>query len=275
MADRRYHLAGLLLLGMVARVCAATPTEAYLAARDRAIASIADDGTAVTKASEEKENSFLATLEPMVKALVGSINLKGFPFTGKANVDALSGGTDFGKLDGIAVTSTDGKTELIVSTIPLLDAWSKITYPNGLTAAGQPSDFITQAIRNDARAEVAALIPVIGRSPGDTAAAALFLFAQDIVGSNLPNKIAVTVTHQGRVFLFVQKVSVAQIPACKAAFDRDNKLAAAALDMGQDDSDRFGHCFARSAMLQPWFKRITTQAQALVDVVSHPVGHSP
>lgn len=285
MADRRYRLIGCLLLMTTVIAHAATPTEVYLTARDKAIASVAGDGPAFTQAGEEKENRLLAALEPMIRAVVGPIGLKGFSSRGKANVDTLAGNADFGKLDGLAATSTDGKARVIVSTVPLLEAWEKANFPEGLTPASQPGDFITQAVRNDAHAFVSAVIPVVVHDAGDTASAALFQFAQDDVGSHLPNKVAVTVVRQGRVFVFVQAASVAQIPACKAVFDSDSKVTAVAmktlqnakdqdeavtlriLAMGQADSDRFGSCFAKEAASQPWFKKVASQAQALVNIV--------
>ena len=74
----------------------------------------------------KSERQALKALDPMIRALVGPVHVPGFLPPGKPNVDQVSGGVGFGKLDGIVLASGGGKAFAIVSTVPLLDAWRKV-----------------------------------------------------------------------------------------------------------------------------------------------------
>lgn len=235
------------LLTSVSLTRAGTPTDAYLAIRDKEVAALA--GLEYTDASEEMERLALEALDPMIRSLVGPVHIPGFLPPGKPNVDQISGGTSFGKLDGMRLPSTDGKAFMIVSTILLLDAWRKATVHGHPDPFRQPGDFITSAVANDASAEVVARIPVVARGVRDRAGAVLMLFAQDVFGGYLPRQVAVSVVRGGRMFLIIEDIAAAPIPECAS-------------------TDHYGACLSSHAPAQPWFRRISERSQALVDLVS-------
>ena len=267
------------LLTSASLAWAGTPTDAYLATRDKAVAELA--GPQYTDADAERERQALKALDPMIRALVGPVHVPGFLPPGKPNVDQVSGGVGFGKLDGIVLASGGGKAFAIVSTVPLLDAWRKVPGLGHSDPFRQPGDFITSAVANDSSAEVVARIPVAAHGRGDRVGAVLMLFAQDLGGTYLPDKVAVTVIHGGQAFLVIEEVVAAPIPECVAAFERQDAAARAGGWSVHDSAanrrmsakvqaaiDRYEACLSARAPSQPWFRRASERAQVIVDLVS-------
>jgi hypothetical protein len=272
---------------------AQTPADAYLAARDKAITALAPvEGKEPTAADDARETRALKTLLPLLRAAVGPIGLRGFPAQGESNVDALTPGTDFGKLDGVAAKSRDGKTTVLVTTVPLLRAWlaghrdwwkgDADNPPQDMAAAFASDGFITQAFSNDARATKFADIPVVRADA--IVGAMLFIFSQDQIAPNTPDEIAVSVALGDKVFVFTQPTRTASIPECKTAFDRahvateavlkhyqasgakDDALFETYTKMGEADDAAFIRCYGEHVATQAFYPALVRQAQALADL---------
>jgi hypothetical protein len=99
-------------------LAASSPTQAYLSARDKAIA-VAES----PEINDERDQRAPDGLQTMVRALVGPICVKGFPAQGTNHLTTLTSEIGFGMLDGLTASSLDGKTQLVVTTKPLLLAW--------------------------------------------------------------------------------------------------------------------------------------------------------
>jgi hypothetical protein len=286
-----------MLLCMAVPAGAASPTESYLAARDAAIADLQHGGNEQWMAAAGKrEKRALDGLRRMVGDLVGPLDISGFPRRDASNIDTLeSGDVDFGKLDGVAAKSLDGKTTVMVTTEPLLRAWLKghrnwwadtaHTLPEDVAVAFRTDDFYTQALSNEAHAFKFAEIPVVARAQGGVAGALLIMFGQDFMAPQSPDTIVVSVVRDGRVYVFSEKVSakVGQIPACNAAFERDREAACDLLaayraaktkdpalfrkytSMDAMSDANFRHCFAEHIGTQGYYPALVRQAQALVD----------
>jgi len=88
-----------------------TPTSAYLVARDKAVAAIRDgaDGQPA-KAADDHSTPASVNLQAMLRNIVGPIQIVGFPTEGTTYFNPLEEGIGSGKLDGLSVTSFDGKS---------------------------------------------------------------------------------------------------------------------------------------------------------------------
>ncbi len=270
----------------------AATTQDYLTARDKAIATLTDPSR---DPLGKREDLALAALEPMIEALVGRLDLPGFPPRGTSNVTELSPGVSFGALDGITADSADGKTRLIVSTAALTQAW---LYRHQTWWQGQPNNppadiesalasasFYTQAIATGTRFTKFADLPVTS-SDKAPAAAILMEFSQDSVAPTPPDQMAVGVEHNGRIFLFFTHVVIDQIPACKTAYDHDNATAEDMLGKYQAGggksqglfekyltlanaaTENYRVCFGQDIASQPGGAALAQQAQSLVDLVT-------
>ena len=121
---RAIHLAILVLLPTtLAR--AASPEEAYIAARDRAIGDIKrTEKTLSPEAWSKKQDVATTDLLARLKSVIGEISLPGLPATAKLNNDTLSASDEgFGKLDGLLFATEDYRTSAVVTTEGLLKRW--------------------------------------------------------------------------------------------------------------------------------------------------------
>ena len=102
-----------------------SPTQIYLDKRNEVISkaekgSQAEDGMPL----EKMEAELNGPLKKMIRNAIGSFNIKGFPKKWEYNIDSLyRGDPGFYALDGMRAASLDGKTQAVVSTVPLLRAW--------------------------------------------------------------------------------------------------------------------------------------------------------
>jgi hypothetical protein len=283
-----------LLFHAVVCVMAATPTADYLAARDRAIAALATtNGEAA--ADQAREQAALDELEQRVRLIVGPIGIPGFPEPGDSNLGTLSPGVDLGKLDGVTAKDANGTT-VYVSTSALLDAWlaghrnwwgrSHAKLPQNAAAAFKISDFYTQAISPDAAATIFAELPLAHGPEVRSATALLLAFAQDGPAPNPPDELVVAVVRDGRAILLVRPLNLVQIPSCKSAWDRDNKVARGVLDdytksslrdgamfgkyvrLDAAANDNFIRCFGERFRPSADYEATRERAQALLDRVS-------
>src|SRR5262249_25110564 len=116
-----------ILLWFPAAGSAASPEQAYLAARDgyiKAFQHIATDG------DYDKRKGALDEVEAQLRRIVGPTTLAGFPAEGKIHLDTLTTEDEgFGLLDGLVYaipldqTGIGDKVSVVVTTRSLFDAW--------------------------------------------------------------------------------------------------------------------------------------------------------
>jgi hypothetical protein len=139
-----------------------------------------------------------------------------------------------------------------------------------VAAAFRSPSFYTQAISPGSAAFIFGELPLVPR-PGDHDTTAVLLsFAQDFPAPDPPRDIAVAVVRDGRAIILVQAIKhrLAQIPACQASWERNNKTAAEAPAAAEAANSDFMRCFDhrfRSAAAD--YAATARQAQALLDRV--------
>jgi hypothetical protein len=104
---------------------AISPEEAYLAARDRYIASFKTTPSAKDeKAVFARHDKAIRDLEHQLKPIVGPFSASGFPAEGKLNLVSLfPDDIGFGMLDGLVYGEGESAKSIVVTTDSLLDKW--------------------------------------------------------------------------------------------------------------------------------------------------------
>jgi hypothetical protein len=283
---------------------AATPEQAYIAARDAAIAKIKAMDAANTEAAKKNpstsddsavidfDKKASAALERQMRTIVGPVAIKGMDGDGALNLDTLlEGDEDFGLLDGMVYGRLDAKTRVIVTTDSLLARWlhqHKVWWGKDSTgipmnpgAAVKVDAFYTQAVLTDAAIMRFAELPL--RKPAGAAFAFAMLAARS--QSDVPAKadeIFIATAQGGRVFIANTKEfdAVGPIASCdKVRSDLVAKSVAAAEEPGLSDAARqkksqalsgksdseFLRCFAEKASQQDGSAAAAAAAQALMD----------
>ena len=290
--------AALILAGLsLTPAAAATAEDAYIAARDAAIAKIkaAEDAEPKnpTGGDDDKvlalDKAARAALERQMRGIVGQVAIKAMHDQGALNLDTLiEGDEDFGLLDGMVYGGADAKTRVIVTTDGLFrrwlgqhkDWWGKDSppLPQEPSAAMKDNDFYTQAVLTDSAivryADIVITVP-----PGTVFAYAMLAArTQDALPANA-DEVFVALSRDGRVFVANTKEfkAVGPIPACEAIRSDLAKQAAdaakSANPAAQDKADalsarsdaEFLKCFAAKAPQQAGFAEAAKAAQALLD----------
>ncbi len=287
--------------GPLPSAAAATPEQAYIAARDASIAKIKaavkaekrgpmdNYGAAIIKMEEKAR----ADLEQQMRVIVGPAAIKGMDDDkGALNLDTLiEGDEDFGLLDGMVYGAPDAKTRVIVTTDTMFALWlrehknwqgpNSASMPQQPSAAVKTDDFYSQAVLTDAAIMRFAELPV--HKPAAAAFAYAMLAAR--TQSEVPpqaDEVFVAAALGKRVFVANTKefAAVGPIAACdRIRGDLTKKAEDAAQEPGLDDEARlkksealsakseseFLRCFAAQARHQPGFAAAVTAAQALLD----------
>jgi hypothetical protein len=288
-------LIALLLLCPIA-ASAATPEEAYFAARDGHIAKF----SAIRNIGEEDLENHQRARDELVRLLrpiVGPVAVKGFLPQGRTNLDSLFKGDEgFGLLDGLLFSSADDKTHLTVTTEALLDHWLKehkdwweppvANVPQDVTAALKSEAFYNQAIMTDAAIMKYAELPVKRPAQASFAFAMLVARSQD-VAPRAPDELIVSVVGGGRVLVVSAPASAKMnpIPACQeirraaerktakareaaASQPNDDKLSEQVTRLQEEGDAAFRGCYAQRAKSQAAYAALARRAQALVDLLS-------
>jgi hypothetical protein len=283
------NFAVLALLAVASPAFAAGASEqAYLAARDRAVATLKH---MTGNKQDAAERRLRAGLEAQLKSVINPPPLKDFPGSGTISPESLIQ-TDIGAdgLDGLVFRNGDENT-VLVTTDGLLKAWLKAhkTYWKDLPnppvepeAAFHSEAFYTQAASPDAAVSIFATLPI--RKPdGATLAAALLVQEAQDIAVEPPEQIAVAVAKGGRVFIAIVKAAAkpAPIAACEAVWkDSQARSEAAAKAYRQDapksadestrleneGAEAFHKCWSEKASTIPTFPALTQQAQSLADL---------
>jgi hypothetical protein len=279
----------------------ATPAQAdplqdnYLSTRNRYIADfkkIEDSGNLGGDFSKKQEQA-LSILQKQMDQIIGRLSLKGFPAQGKLTLDTLSvNDVGFDTLDGLLYISEGDKSQVIVTTKNLFDAWllarrklwaKPDVAPKTLEEALTSQEFYTFAISADAAVSKFAELPLEKPAGVDTAYALLDARSQD-VAPRTPDEIIVSFTQDGKLFIASAPVQtkIGPIAACEKianAIDARAKKALAAYEGARrkneklfDDYTRletksdvdYRKCYGEEIARQPFLPRLKDEAQALL-----------
>jgi hypothetical protein len=277
---------------------AASPEETYFAARDAAIQKIQalEDAKKGEDATKEQDRGF-ADLTQQMRKIMGPIAIKGMPAEGALNLSTLyTGDEGYGMLDGLAFTSADEKTRVIVTTESIFNTWLKshkdwwgdkvANVPQDMKEALVTDAFYTQAIQTDAAVMQFTKLPL--RAPAKTT----FLFAMLAARSQdaspaAPDEIFVTLVQGGRVFVANTPLEkkFAAVPACdqvrqaqekkadamyeryEATERKDEKLFDQYTAAREEADTLFLRCYADAGLKQAAFAPAVKQAQAFLDTL--------
>jgi hypothetical protein len=224
---KAFVLAALLLLPIGA--AALSPEDAYLAARDRYIASFKTSASAKDeKAALARQDHAVRDLEEQLKAIVGPFSASGFPAEGKLNLVSLfSDDIGFGMLDGLVYGEGESAKSIVVTTDSLLDKWllgrpkgrSIDDIPTSAAAAVKTENFYAQAVNSDSAAANYGEIPVAAPPGAKFAHAMLSLIGNGPLVPGTPDRIFVALEQRGRVFIVSEKLTtpVPPVPTCDDA----------------------------------------------------------
>ncbi len=250
------------LLALPAAASAASPEQAYLAARDAYIKTVGHDDT---DRGFEQRNVALADLEAQLRKIIGPTTLPGFPAEGKIHLDGLSPEDEgFGLLDGLAYAiplddkGIDEKVSVVVTTRTLFETWLR-AHKTSLQAAPKSDEFYRQALSTDAGVVVFAPLPVAKPSwAGTERAYAVTAKTEGTVGP-------IAACERNRQQLKTQA------DAAQAAYEKSGAKNTALIDKSfklQERADRaYVQCFATRAKDDGGFAAAVKQAQALIDLL--------
>jgi hypothetical protein len=272
---------------------AASPEEKYFETRDNFIREFEKASTPLDSLAEqdqhaldEKDRHALAELEKQLKAIVGPVNVEGFPKEGKINLETLQNGDlGFGQVDGLRFTAK--QEYLFVTTDNILKKYlaGQPQLPKDLAELSRTSEFYTLALTAEAAVTYFAEIPVKSPNGKSYVRAFLGLTAQDI-GPFIPKDIFVFVTKGNRI-LAVQSpaaTEITEIPQCRNEWERFAKKKADANELyrsaglnnpkafdesvqqyEQQGFEAYQRCYDREAKNQKFFASLKKQAQSIVD----------
>jgi hypothetical protein len=291
-ADIRAIIALLILLAAAPFATAASPEQAYIDARDHAIAVLKGMSGARQDAEERR---LRAGLERQLRSLIGPLRLEGFPGPTTMSPDTLlADDIGFGALDGISLAAKDRAGNVLVTTDGLLQHWlsehkawwnDEPNPPTDLEGAFRSGAFYTQAASADAAVSIFAPLPV-HKPAGAALAVALLVEESQDLAIEPPRQIAVAVVKAGRVFIAIvgAETKTAPIAACDAVWRGFKAKSDAALkaydDSGLKDQKSFDEsthlsgkgaaalqeCWSKQAAGEREFPALTKQAQALADL---------
>lgn len=278
-----------------AGAAAATPEEAYIAARDQYVQKIkALEAKKNGEAAVEKEQKkALADLEKRLQGIIGELNVKNYPARGKIMAESLSANDiGYGLLDSLRFAKTDDGPQVVVSTAGLLAQWlhkqaewwkKQSKSPPDANGALKSDEFYSEAVGSDAAFTKTADIPIEKPQGVEFAFAMLGGWAQD-VGPNPNQEIVVALRKGDKIYLAGERaMKIGNIPACEAiwtaaerkankAFEQD-KAGGPNDEKGADvswairtegDAD-YRACLAARAPKEAFFPTLMREAQAIAD----------
>ena len=272
---------------------AASPEEKYFETRDNFIQQFEKASTPLESLAEqdqhaldEKDRHALAELEKQLKAIVGPVNVEGFPKEGKINLETLQkGDLGFGQVDGLRFSAN--QEYLFVTTDNLFKKYltEQPELPKDLAELSRTGEFHAYAFTSGEAVTYFAEIQVKSPNEKSYARAFLGLTAQDI-GPFIPKDIFVFVTKGNRI-LAVQSpaaTEITEIPQCRNEWEKFAKKKADADQVYEssglknekafDESVRqyeqqgfeaYQRCYDREARNQKFFASLKKQAQSIVD----------
>ena len=264
---------------------AASLEEKYFETRDNFIRQFEKSIDPDWMTAMKKDEHALAELEKQLKAIVGPVNVEGFPKEGKINLETLQNGDlGFGQVDGLRFSAK--QEYLFVTTDNILKKYlaGQPKLPKDLAELSKTGEFYLRAITAESAVTYFAEIPVKSANGKSYVRAFLGLTAQDI-GPFIPKDIFVFVTNGNRI-LAVQSpaaTEITEIPQCRNEWERFAKKSSDAMEVyrssgfknqgASDESvqyeqqgfEAYQRCYDREARNQKFFASLKKQAQSIVD----------
>src|SRR5579871_1313967 len=174
-------------------VSAATPEEIYFETRDNFIRQLAKADTPVD------DRPAIMELEQQMKAIIGPINIEGFPTEGKINFQALVDDVGFVGVDGLTLTSK--QEHLFVTTDKILMRYLEGAQhlPRDLAELSKAVEFYNHVFALGGAVTYYAELPVQRTKATSYVRAFIGVAAQDI-GPIVPREIFIFLSKGNRVF---------------------------------------------------------------------------
>lgn len=270
------------IFAMGISVSAQSLEEKYFSDRDVAVARFTPERVPkVDQPQMDEEEKARLALEKQLIAIIGANAPKGFG-SPRSNLGSLfTGDMDFGKLDAVVFEADGGKTQMVVTTLPLLLNWLKTQekLPKEPDAAIRSTDFLTSAVQTDAAILNYAEIPL-----GLPRSFAMLANRTQDQPPGEANEIFVTAIRGGRVYIaFADLAKPIAIAACSSAQAANEKKIEAASEAGArkaESNEAFSkrveamreeaeaallNCFAERALKAPGFTAAVARARELYD----------
>ena len=263
---------------------AASLEEKYFETRDNFIRQFAKSIDPDWMTAMKKDEHALAELEKQLKAIVGPVNVEGFPKKGKINLLTLQQDYGFGQVDGLRFSAK--QEYLFVTTDNILKKYlaGQPKLPKDLAELSKTGEFYLRAITAESAVTYFAEIPVKSANGKSYVRAFLGLTAQDI-GPFIPKDIFVFVTNRNRILAAQSPAAteITEIPQCRNEWERFAKKSSDAMEVyrssgfknqkASDESvqyeeqgfEAYQRCYDREAKNQKFFASLKKQAQSIVD----------
>jgi len=263
---------------------AASLEEKYFETRDNFIRQFEKSIDPDWMTAMKKDEHALAELEKQLKAIVGPVNVEGFPKKGKINLLTLQKDYGFGQVDGLRFSAK--QEYLFVTTDNILKKYlaGQPKLPKDLAELSKTGEFYLRAITAESAVTYFAEIPVKSANGKSYVRAFLGLTAQDI-GPFIPKDIFVFVTNRNRILAAQSPAAteITEIPQCRNEWERFAKKSSDAMEVyrssgfknqkASDESvqyeeqgfEAYQRCYDREARNQKFFASLKKQAQSIVD----------
>ena len=263
---------------------AASLEEKYFETRDNFIRQFEKSIDPDWMTAMKKDEHALAELEKQLKAIVGPVNVEGFPKKGKINLLTLQQDYGFGQVDGLRFSAK--QEYLFVTTDNILKKYlaGQPKLPKDLAELSKTGEFYLRAITAESAVTYFAEIPVKSANGKSYVRAFLGLTAQDI-GPFIPKDIFVFVTNRNRILAAQSPAAteITEIPQCRNEWERFAKKNSDAMEVyrssgfknqkASDESvqyeeqgfEAYQRCYDREARNQKFFAFLKKQAQSIVD----------
>ncbi len=239
---------------------AATPAEQhYLGTRDAFVRSFRQH----KELDDTRDRQALEVLRAQLAAIVGQVQVTGFPPPAAINLQTLQQDGGFGMVDGLRLGDAAGQHILVATTPALLADYARRHpgLPTGLPALWRNGTFVRLAFDWDAAVTLGTSLPV-RRRPGQQQVLAFVGTAAQDVGPFPPNHLYVFSANGRQVLMASVQLQpeLPQIDACRQSWEKFEQTR-----MEEQGFRAYTACYSRELLRQPGFAPLLAQAQALLD----------